>query len=77
MTFDVCHAPPTTTLAHLNPSLSINELEDPGAIAGSVQLEKRVGDCVGVVLFHPPREVDRAIAHPKSIMSPTLPSQTT
>ena len=38
VTFDLCHAPPTLTLAHLNPSPSGNEHEDPGAIAGSVRL---------------------------------------
>ena len=44
LTFDLCHTPPTLTLAHPNPSLSVNELEDPGAIEG---LEcRRVGDCV-------------------------------
>ena len=33
-TFDFCHTPPTLTLAHPNPSTSVN---DPGAIEGSVQ----------------------------------------
>ena len=35
MTFDLCYAPPTLTRTP-NPS---HEHEDPGAIAGSVQLE--------------------------------------
>ena len=39
MTFDLCHAPLTITLAHPNPSLSVNELEDPDAILCSVWLE--------------------------------------
>ena len=30
MILDLCHIPPTLTLAHLNPSPSVNELEDPG-----------------------------------------------
>ena len=45
VTFDPCHAPPTLTLAHPNPSPSVNELEDPGAIVGSVLLEVCV--CTG------------------------------
>ena len=32
VTFDLCHAPPTLTLAYPNPSPSVNEHEDPGAI---------------------------------------------
>ena len=53
---DLCYA---LTLAHPNPGLSVNELEDPGAIAYSVWLEDaciylwRVGDCVEVVLLDP------------------------
>ena len=39
VTFDLCHATPSLTLAHPNPSTSVNELEDPGAIEGSVWLE--------------------------------------
>ena len=39
VTFYLRHAPPITTLAHPNPRLLVNELEDPGAIAGSVRLE--------------------------------------
>ena len=38
VTFDLCHASPTLTQAHPNPSPSV-ELEDPGPISGSVQLE--------------------------------------
>ena len=38
VTFDLCHAPPRLTLAHPNPSPLVNELEDPGAIAGIVRL---------------------------------------
>ena len=37
MTFALCHAPPSLTLGHPNPSTSVNELEDPGAIEGSVR----------------------------------------
>ena len=36
MIFDLRHTPPTLTLHHSNPSLSVNELEDPGTIAGSL-----------------------------------------
>ena len=32
VTFDLCHAPTTLTLAHPNPGTSVNEFEDPGAI---------------------------------------------
>ena len=32
VTFDLCPAPPTLTLAHPNPSTSVNEFEDPHAI---------------------------------------------
>ena len=39
VTFDLCHASPALTLAYPNPSTSVNELEDPSASAGSVQLE--------------------------------------
>ena len=37
VTFDLYHAPASLTLAHPNPSTSVNELEDPGAIEGSVR----------------------------------------
>ena len=36
LTFDLCHA---LTLAHPNSSMLVNELEDLGAIEGSVRLE--------------------------------------
>ena len=47
VTFDLCHAPPTLTLAHPNPSPSVNEL---GAIAGSVRLEGSLSACEGLVI---------------------------
>ena len=50
VTFDLCHAPPTLTLAHPNPSPSVNELEDPGAIAGGVRLEGNLSACEGLVI---------------------------
>ena len=40
VTFDLCHALPTLTLVHPNPSPSFNGLEDSGAIADSVRLEE-------------------------------------
>ena len=53
---DLCHAPPTPTLAHPNPSLcSHNELCNRGQCPVRVCLW-RVGDCVGVLLVHPPRK---------------------
>ena len=36
--FDFCHAP--NPIAYPNPGLSVNEVEDPGAIVGNVRLEK-------------------------------------
>ena len=45
VTFDLCHAPPALTLAHPNPNPSVNELEDPDAIAGSVRLEGSLSAC--------------------------------
>ena len=57
--FDFCHTPPTLALAHPNPSTSVNELEDPGAIEGSVQLVESLSASEGlveVVLLHPPRK---------------------
>ena len=36
--FDLYHTPQTLTLAHPNPSLSVNEVEDPGVITGNVWL---------------------------------------
>ena len=57
VTFDFCHAPPTLSQAQPNPSSSVNELEVPGAIAGSwfgwriACLHVRVGDCVEAVLL--------------------------
>ena len=45
------------TLTHPNPCPSVNEHEDPGAIADSVQMCMwRVGSCVQVVLLHSPRK---------------------
>ena len=44
VTFDFCHA---TTL---NPSPSVNELEDPSAIAGSVRLEYSQSACDGLMI---------------------------
>ena len=56
VTFDLYHAPPTLTLAHPNPSTSVN---DHGPIEGSVRLEGSLSACEGcvqMVLLHPPRK---------------------
>ena len=50
VTFDLCHTPPNLTLAHPNPSQSVNELEDPGAIAGIVRLAGRLSACEGLAI---------------------------
>ena len=39
VTFDLYYTPTTLNLAHLNPSMLVNELEDAGAIEGSFRLE--------------------------------------
>ena len=50
VTFDLCHVPPTLTLAHPNLSPSVNEHEDPGAIVGSVWLEDSLPACEGLAI---------------------------
>ena len=45
VTFDFCHTPLTLTLAHL-----VNDVEDPGAIAGNVRLEVSLSACEGLVI---------------------------
>ena len=50
VTFDLCSAPSTLTLAHPNPSPLVNELEDPGAITGSVWLKESLSACEGLVI---------------------------
>ena len=42
--FDICHPPTPLILAHPNPSPTVSELEDPGAIEDNVCLESAVGD---------------------------------
>ena len=63
--FDLSHAPPTLILAHPNPSTLVNELEDPGVIECSVQLEGNLSVkgwwlCAGGVAS-PTQEVGHAI----------------
>ena len=53
MTFDLCHASLTLTLAHPNPGLFINVVEDPGAMS---RVHTWVGNCAEVVLLYPPRK---------------------
>ena len=50
VTFNLCHIPATLTLAHPNPSMLVNELEDPGAIEGSVRLEGSLSACEGLTI---------------------------
>ena len=52
VSLDLCHAPPTLTLV---PNTSVNELEDPGVIEGSVWLEESLSACEELVIVcnHP------------------------